>query len=105
MLRWLGSGSVWKKLPTAQADKAAEEEAAEEDEWIMNYRFAPVTSTCLFSKLRSFSSLCCACCSQEYDCEPAGKCQSIFFSTSKDLVNWTPVAPDAQRTNSSLVFK
>lgn len=30
--------------------------------------------------------------------------QSIFFSTSKDLVNWTPIAPDAQ-ARGGLVFK
>jgi hypothetical protein len=79
---WLGSGSVWKKLPTAGED-------AEQDEWIMNY-------------------------SQEYDCHTKGDgngglgseggCQSIFFATSKDLVNWQPVAPDAEK-NGGNVFK
>lgn len=44
--------------------------------------------------------------SQEYDCESgdADGCQSIFFATSKDLLKWTPVAPDAQK-NGGLVFK
>ena len=42
--------------------------------------------------------------SQEYDCG-GGNCQSIFFATSTDLQTWTPVAPDAQRTNSSRVFR
>ena len=80
---WLGSGSVWKKLAAAGQEDA-------EDEWIMNY-------------------------SQEYDCHAEGDengglsskkggCQSIFFATSKDLVNWTPVAPDAEK-NGGYVFK
>jgi hypothetical protein len=88
---WLGSGSVWKKLPTPNNDDVD----VVEDEWIMNY-------------------------SQEYDCSAAGGdhddgavtagaqssggCQSIFFATSKDLVNWSPVAPDAAK-NGGLVFK
>ena len=39
----------------------------------------------------------------QYDCG-GGNCQSIFFSTSRDLINWTPVAPDAQE-KGGLVFK
>ena len=74
---WLGSGSVWKKLP-AKRDEGKEEEEDDDDEWIMNY-------------------------SQQYNCGGGG-CQSIFFSTSKDLVNWTPVAPDSE-INGGLVFK
>jgi hypothetical protein len=41
--------------------------------------------------------------SQEYDCG-GGNCQAIFFATSTDLVNWTPVAPDALR-HGGLVFE
>ena len=52
--------------------------SGDEDEWVMNY-------------------------SQEYDCG-GGNCQSIFFSTSKDLVTWTPVAPDAEQ-RGGLVFR
>ena len=42
-----------------------------EEEWVINY-------------------------SQQYNCG-AGVCQATFFATSRDLVNWTPVAPDSKR--------
>lgn len=41
--------------------------------------------------------------SQEYDCE-GSNCQTIFFATSSDLINWTPLAPDA-KTKGGLVFR
>ncbi len=64
---WLGSGSVWKKLGAGDGDGDGDG-----GEYVMNY-------------------------SQErYDCEaPSGWCQSIFFATSRDLISWTPLAPDA----------
>ncbi len=77
---WMGSGSVWPLLgSTADAD----------DEWVMNF-------------------------SQEYDCQdacPGGanssscNCQSMFFATSKDLLSWIPVSPNAEQHPSPLVFK
>lgn len=64
---WLGSGSVWPLLPNASSSSSDDDD----DEYVMNY-------------------------SQQYDCG-GGDCQAIFFATSRDLLKWTPVAPDAQR--------
>ena len=91
---WLGSGSVWPLLRNTTALSGAEaeaetEDAAADDEWVMNF-------------------------SQEYDCQEscqggvnssACNCQSMFFATSKDLLTWTPVSPNAEQQPSPLVFK
>jgi hypothetical protein len=58
--------------------KQSKNEDTDEDEFVMNF-------------------------SEDYDCGSA-KCQSIFFATSKDLITWTPVAPDAEK-KGGLVFK
>ena len=63
---WLGSGSVWKRLP------AAGEEETGEDEWVMNY---------------SQEYDCHSGDGGELGADSEGGCQSIFFATSKDLVS------------------
>ena len=70
--------SVWLGSGSVWKRLAPDGSAAEEDEWVINY-------------------------SQLYDCG-AGDCQAAFFATSKNLVSWTPVAPDAVK-NGGNVFE
>ena len=43
--------------------------------------------------------------SEEYDCDHANGCQSIFFATSPDLKTWTRVPDMVPGVNDSNVFK
>jgi len=100
---WLGSGSVWKLIKTGKKEDGAD------DEWVMNY-------------------------SQQYDCGGGNCQSIFFATSKaimtpsnliiilnhysypsptigpdpivalQDLVNWTPVAPDAQ-AKGGLVFQ
>jgi hypothetical protein len=69
----VGSGAIWKRLHPTDGHH----QDGGEEEYIMN-----------FSQL-------------EYDCEGPW-CQAIFFATSRDLLTWTPIAPDAARRGGTV---